>query len=860
MDPSRPALRRTTRPGLHQHEARLPEASDGRGQAVGDDTRLRQGYRGSRHGHALGATLEHTHEDGTRDTFTTRAHADRRSSRLEAEIGQARGDDSLHGSMGMGLDGIEAGARGSRGRENGSVRSGHAQGRVGLGNVRADVGIATRHAARGPAPLPDPATGEVVPQTAGQRLTGSQSRTASAGVRAVGDADLRVTAPQPRGDRWVVTYRMPMSGRALGEAGLSFTGIRGGDVGGGDADLAARTGIPGARTQGPTRSARLHAAAGLTGEVSGERVFADEDEAWAWYTMPDPQDLMPPVALSDAAALSPGEHRAARVEGEVGVGVGADAGSLGVSASGSAHAGAGITVEKVGEREVVVTRELGGDLVGQGGVHTHALSVGGYAATGAMGQQRWRLDPTIPAAADAYRALLVGQTPQDGPGVSRLDDRSLTYDEARAQVDAPGASISSGVRATDLEVRRRDGTRRVAERGGHAATMVPWKGFDTVLPRFDQEIGTEAATEYDAEEGERGTGVYVAAHSEGNGVSATHEILGQAFGRDASMAKRRGPAEAGQWQLVVDHGEDAMDRLRARLDALYADMNPSMMLTSVRVLVRDMKAAGDDRAAQRQAIQDFGRHGREATDLIHGWLGRGQAYVGLEDSATWIGIEGHREAENQIARWSTSLDSGTARIDSIQERLDIHRARLNDLRDFGRYLEVPADVRRQEITRTRKLVSRLEALVKEAGGDPGGAGEDPELGRLLATLEERREEVETVYARVRRARDRHGVGWVRTFGKAWGRLGGSGLFGLGAGSEAEAYELAETVFAEAEEHRREAGELEVVGRTALADSSGPINPARPLSEALGHLDQARYLFRDVREILNEIKERHPEFF
>jgi hypothetical protein len=39
-----------------------------------------------------------------------------------------------------------------------------------------------------------------------------------------------------------------------------------------------------------------------------------------------------------------------------------------------------------------------------------------------------------------------------------------------------------------------------------------------------------------------------------------------------------------------------------------------------------------------------------------------------------------------------------------------------------------------------------------------------------------------------------------------------------------------------------------------------VDPNVKLSQALGALEQAVYLFRDTRELLSEIEDRHPELF
>jgi hypothetical protein len=119
---------------------------------------------------------------------------------------------------------------------------------------------------------------------------------------------------------------------------------------------------------------------------------------------------------------------------------------------------------------------------------------------------------------------------------------------------------------------------------------------------------------------------------------------------------------------------------------------------------------------------------------------------------------------------------------------------------------VPGDVRDQEIERTEALIERLEGLVVRAGGDRSGTDGDPALTRLVETLEVRREEVEELYEEVRKERDRHGVGWIHRKYKPYDKLGP--LFGTwGPAREGEAYEEAERIFREAEEHGRAADSL-----------------------------------------------------
>ena len=187
---------------------------------------------------------------------------------------------------------------------------------------------------------------------------------------------------------------------------------------------------------------------------------------------------------------------------------------------------------------------------------------------------------------------------------------------------------------------------------------------------------------------------------------------------------------------------------------------------------------------------------------------------------------------------------------------DDHLARLDDLRDYGRYNEVPKPLRDEEISRTRAFIGRVEALLVEAGDKPDRAADQAGLSAQLAEAQTAKDDADRTYDALRDEERRHGID-LDVPGSPWSRLSREEVVGfVFDGDEAWRYREVQALKVEGERHRRE-------GTRALAAARESLRK-QMIGEALHRIrlgrtafDLAAPRFAAAAVLLSEIEDDNP---
>jgi len=784
-----------------------------------------------------------------------RAAVDSGGVRVGGELRRNRGDDSSSMSAELGADGLRAGWRDQR-EVGDHVVTGSSSLRLGEQGLKAQSGMGWKGPKQSLSPLGNPETSDPSRGDFHGPLAGSQGR-ASAKMTATATGDVRTTRPRQLPDgRWAVGYSAKgglgsASSLSLSHEGLSMS----------DQDTSTG-GIPGGTGSGAKTSLGVSSTTGLDATIQGERVFDTRDQARGFYLMPDLTELRAPsLSAKGAQDLRPGERTRVEVGVEKGLGVsaqgtGAPSASLGAQVRGSA----GVEVRRIDERWFAVTRDLTGDAAAVAGVGAPGLDVAGQASIGGRTAATWRLDLDTDGGRAAYETLLTGGTPEVGPGVQPPLQATAATDGTHAQVGLPAYSFLVGSTSTDLDLQHPDGTSEVRDEGRETQDVSTWRWLGDWLPDFDADTGVGARTRFDVEGQETDSEVMALARTNANSARHNRQAMGRATGTDELSVP--GASTSGEWSLSTHFGPGSLDALAyaAQNDPFPADQRPAWQ----RRFLEDMRAAGTDRQAQRQAVQDLGEHGADAVVFLKGLLRQpGQTFVQHQDSETWIGEEGYTEVDklvDEVNRLTEDdeLDVLRARADKLQRAHVTHKARLHDLTDYGKYPDVPAALREEEVKRTRYIVNKTAWALGKLGMSPGD-NEAPEQQALLEEIEQVRKGMDRAYYQVRQAESEHQVG-VSGPGSPWWHLAVYEVFGLQLdGDEAERYAEARELKEEGEEARRSGGSDERLAYVQL-EQGGDDKAAELRRQTLISFKEALSQFQRAQMVYEAIETDHPESF
>ena len=745
--------------------------------------------------------------DGVTNDAALTGGIDSKGMRAGGELAQSSGPHTWRAGGTIGTDGVQLYGKGeSRLGSDKLSESGSMS--FGPDGLAMKAGLAARTDQVAVSPLADPTR-----DLSSHRAPGAASQArVSAAASGVAKGDITAKKPRKVPGGYAVDWSAKGSVGGASAASVAWEGLELG----GDKSIG---GIPGARGSGQVADLGASASGGLDGRLEGTALFPTEEEAMAFYNAPIPS--APALTADGALGMAEGERSRLQVgvRGSVGVsagGTGTSTAGLGTQASGSL----GVQVERIDDDVFAVTRDLSGDISAHAGLGAPGLDVAGQGTVGGMRAATWQLDLSTESGRAGYEALLSGHTPEPGPGVTLPDEVSASFDALSTNVSGPGGSVQVGVRSTDQELGRPDGTRRLSEEGVETQRVSPWKFLRDLLPASDSDTGLDASTELDANGGESGSEVRIVGRSESNAARYNYEGIGRAGALSDAYNPRDGEGTPGRWSVQTTFGEGSLDRLAAKVEHERFD-DPSylrLLTTPERRFVEQMRAASGDRDKQRAAVQELGEHGVEAATIVRKLLGSGETYVSLEGSETWIGEEGHGEVEERIAKARAQLEANDpSSAVALRRDLDLQKVRLHDLTDYGKYQDVPSTLREKEIERTRLVILRIAALLERAGVSTGAEGEQG-LQKPIAT---QRRKMDDAYRDVLLRWERHGVDLPGT-GAPWHDLGQRGL--LGGALETDRYDLASSHRLAGEGCRRRGGQSEraamradEVGRTDTAD-------------------------------------------
>jgi len=599
--------------------------------------------------------------------------------------------------------------------------------------------------------------------------------------------------------------------------------------------------------------------AGFSGSVAieGVRIFADEETAQAFYQFPDAQTLTDvPTSAAAAQAIPIGESR--RISGEVGAnaGVHGDAAMVRVGASRGIGGGIAIQIERESERWTLITLERSSSDSASGNLSGPLLGLTGTSAQATTQARSFRVDLGTPAGELAYGRLMLGIEPElcdavQPAGSVAQDTHHTGFMASNALLQVGGGQLERSRNET-----RADGSRVEHDEGAREQSVTWWRWLQDFLPAGHGARGVLSATEFCPDDSERGSHVASITRSKGQGVQDTWRMLNQLEGTPELLPRDRSRGEAGEWTLSRDWGPESLDEL-VRVAWSVPASQLDWDVSERGQMLRALRAADGDRAAQRAAVRAYGSRDPAARTYLQSMIGRQpERYLGLEGSSVWIGPEGWRRAEERLRKLVDDLVLDDERASTnLHELRDQHLVRLNALQDWSRFSEVPHSLRRLEIRRTRTFLDRVDQILASAGqpqvaGEEGGAAQ-----ALLADVAAARDVMQASYDALIALETRHGVGRIANGASLWERLGGDAHRRVDAGP-AKSYHEAERLKREGEQMRRAGAESERVGRARLRE--GTLNEAdAQLTAAIHAFASAEERFDEVRDRLRRIEAHDP---
>lgn len=651
---------------------------------------------------------------------------------------------------------------------------------------------------------------------------GGVGNQAFAGVN--GSAGASVSEPRQTEDGWVLDFSSHLAGALTGGAKSARK-----------VDTGAKLGVSG------------HVQYQAERANTGRRVFATKEEAEAFRETALPAaNAGVPWSADGALELTAGESRGTRISTSTGI-----RGSTSMEAT---HAGGGVgwgssveaQVESFGDGRVRVVLDRSGagaaDVRGGAGF----LSLDADYNTHEGERQAWILDLSTEGGRAAYHQVVIqARPPQVGPGVTDAGSDRQERERLGMGTNLAGHAIRSGTERTGREARTQEGL-RISERGGAA-----FEDIDFGTASYEASQGVTAGTHSNDRGGEVANYLVGRGRVQGGNAAGTFEILGETAGTWSTQAREVTPTP-GAITLDVRFGEDSLDRLVEL--AQDPDFEPDALKHKLSrgglQLVQALRAAGGNREQQIAAVETFGTHGTAALDDLRSLLGRGDAFVRVEDSPVWIGKDGHdrvqRELDDATSLAQRAPDSANATFSRVAED---QRIRIMQLQDHGLYQDIPDSLRETEIKRTRRLVKRAEDGLKAGGVSPRADGADQAFEAFL-------NRVDKVYASARQAQEEHGFPGFDAQQTLRGRVGDEGLFDvIGRGPAADAYDRADQQLVAGEAERRQA--VDHHARSVRANREADPKRGRELSElATECLTRALVSLRSATVLYTAIEDRY----
>ncbi|MFK7927250.1 MAG: hypothetical protein AB8H79_03630 [Myxococcota bacterium] len=608
-------------------------------------------------------------------------------------------------------------------------------------------GIGSRNTIGARAKLPST---DLTQEGSHRALGAGRSQTAFASASSSQQVDIRPQRPVQQGSGgWTVAYAMPVTKSSLMAAGLTSTeslGTTTGDTLGGSASMGGQ----------------------VVFELNGNKHFDTKAQAEAWYTLPMPDgselNFLSPSAV---AGLEEGETVGGQISADVSAAgsVSAPVGNL--SAGVTAGVGAGVSITGLGDGWVQVTRHAQANAGAAAGLGTAGLDVGVQGTLGQRGEDVWTLKTGTAGPDAAYRQLLMGGTPTEGPGVQRGEQRDISTDGVSANANVGFIGYHGGQQRTDTTTTHPDGSQRHAEDGRTTSKASAHRFVKDYVASIDADQGTLAFTDTDADGSEVDSRVLAVGRVKNGSAQGNAEDIGRITGLADFDRKPSGPATPGSWDVAMDYGPGSLDRLAKAAQNYDESADVVGLPYGVQTFLHQMRNAGTDRAAQRQAVQDFGQSGGDVDLLLGRLLGKGgpgvadQVHLGLEGSETWVGVEGHRAVERKLEKATTLFEQGSFGDQAeLIKVLANQENRLLDLNNQGAYPEVADSIRSAEIRRTEKLISRCKALlamIPNAERQAAGALEVGPVADAWAEVYHRRTAMEAVLKVLDQEWDRHGI-------------------------------------------------------------------------------------------------------
>lgn len=524
--------------------------------------------------------------------------------------------------------------------------------------------------------------------------TKSVAVTGSAGAELV----CKMSAPEERDGQWVVRYEksasVSASAGARGQGALSGPGEFG--------------------AAGPTLSASGSIGGSMGQSGSGERVFATEEEALAFYAKGDFGATELPSSADDVLnALPPGasidESSASSLDG----GIGGGAGGVGVSFALSRAKESNLHAEAGPNGTLIVTLSQS-DMMGATAGISSLVTVQYGEHWGTKDFQRVEFDLQTDDGKAAYE-LLASSKQLPATGWTLLDVGHADVEQAGVDLGMLGV-LSAGVTGGVTE----------AKASGQSGDVESSTGTETANVSI---FGMGKASETNS--------LAITDSAAGRAIEA-HTTVDSSSGADASMqlASATGTLanvpegdSSGKWDVTTEIPPAQAEAFLAAVEAGTIDeysgnQSPQQSVAMFQGLREQLAAAKGDpkqrRAVLAQFVADWGDVA--LSRIMTFGDATPESYVTLEGDDAFLGSDGFASLERQ-------LDDAEARVgdthaDRAQLTNDIETIqqgateRFSKLRDPKRYTDLPNVLREKELARTKDTLSRCEAMMDKLSWIP----------------------------------------------------------------------------------------------------------------------------------------------
>lgn len=614
--------------------------------------------------------------------------------------------------------------------------------------------------------------------------------------------------------------------------------------------------------------------------LSGREVFPTQEAATVFQKNIGsrlPGDAAPPATAEGALKLDVGESRTASSSTELSAGASVTLDLVTVGASGKASEGDGLTVTRVGKDDVDVT--VSGDSMKSGGAEIGAagIKVGSRIYRKRAEGFTVRFNVTEADGKRAYEAFLAGR--KILPGARIVEE--VVEQTSGTGTDIDLAGIASGSVTHETTERHVKGEKGKIDRyGGKEASSLSIWGLgslstDTAITgtevndqqrsyavksRVESTDATASGEELAAATGVRSTGA----------SKASGKWTVFSFFTDEDMKEFVSKARAGQVvNQVRGCNMGPIEDLSARLKAARGDSDAEMKAVAAFVAEEGPRAVATIRGnLDRYRPDQYGQQAKQQFDLL------------LDKDPYFTGPQGRIEIEGRIAAYGKRLQEPNADLKGIVSEAgqDVKQLREREkaISDQSRYTDLPIELRKAEIARTRGYIASLSGLReqavallesqsigsspaagagKERGGPPGASIDTAaELARESATVTVRTAEAMLVAPKVSCVQFREGrmrqTRWVHSGAvciciSGPPRTGLAGFFPWYAMADGF-YAKAEEAFGAARQKEDSATEM----RAALATAEGG-QVATIASSLAGLLGQAGKLYSEAESLYRQ---------